>query len=51
MLSSKLALASIGGRRRADGSKMQRAGFTHLLTNNDGWKIRQLIATDLDNVL
>ena len=52
LLNSRVALASVVGvRRRADGSEMQRAGFTYLLTNNRGWKIRQLIATDLDKLL
>jgi hypothetical protein len=52
MLNPQVALASVVGvRLRVDGSEMQRAAFTYLLMNNDGWKIRQLIATDLDKLL
>jgi hypothetical protein len=52
LLNSRTALASVVGvRRRADGSEMPRAGFTYLLTDNGGWKIRQLIATELDKLI
>jgi hypothetical protein len=37
---------------KADGSEMQRAGFTYLLQkDNIGWKIYELIATDLDKLI
>jgi hypothetical protein len=52
MLNPVIALASVVGiRRRADGSEMESAALTYLLTDNNGWKIRQLIATDFDKLL
>lgn len=39
-------------RFKADGTEMQRAGFTYLLQkDNSGWRIRELIATDLDKLM
>ena len=44
--------SSIAIRARADGTKMQRAGFTYLLQKeSSGWKIRRLIANDLDKLV
>jgi ketosteroid isomerase-like protein len=44
--------STIAVRSKADGTEMQRAGFTYLLQkDNSGWKIRGLIATDLDKLV
>ena len=53
MLNSEMALCStIIARWRADGSEMERVGTTFLLRRGtDGWKIRQLMMTDLDKLL
>ena len=37
-------------RMRADGTELQRSGFTYLLhKSNAEWKIHEIIATDLDS--
>jgi hypothetical protein len=37
---------------KADGTELQRSGFTHLLhKSNAGWRIHELIATDLDKLI
>ena len=53
MLNSEMALCStITARWRADGSELQRVGTTYLLRRGtEGWKIRQLMMTDLDKLL
>ena len=53
MLNSEMALCSaITARWRADGSEMQKVGATYLLRRGtEGWKIRQLMMTDLDKLL
>ena len=53
MLNPVMALCStITVRRKADGSELQRRGTTYLLRKGaDGWKIRQLMATDFDKLL
>jgi NTF2-like protein (DUF6841) len=44
--------STIAIRFRADGTEMQRAGFTYLLQkDNSRWKIRGLIATDVDKLV
>lgn len=44
--------STIAIRFKADGSEMQRAGFTYLLQkDNSGWRIHGLIATDLDKLV
>jgi ketosteroid isomerase-like protein len=43
---------TIAVRFKADGTEIQRAGFTYLLKkDNSGWKIHELIATDLDKLI
>jgi ketosteroid isomerase-like protein len=53
LLNSTTAIYStIAIRFRADGSELQRAGFTYLLQKDStGWKIHELIATDLDKLV
>jgi ketosteroid isomerase-like protein len=53
LLNSSTAIYSaIAARYKADGAEMQRAGFTYLLRkDSSGWKIHELIATDLDKLL
>ena len=53
LLNSTTALYStVAIRLKADGSEMQRSGFTYLLhKSNAGWKIHQIIATDLDKLI
>ena len=53
MLGATTALYSlIAARCKADGTELQRAGFTYILHKNDtGWKIHVLIATDLDKLV
>ena len=53
MLNSTTALYStIAVRMKSDGTEMQRAGFTYLLQKGSaGWKIHELIATDLDKLI
>jgi hypothetical protein len=53
LLNSTTAIYStIAIRFKADGSEMQRAGFTYLLQkDNFGWNIHELIATDLDKLI
>jgi hypothetical protein len=44
--------STVAVRFKADGTEMQRAGFTYLLRkNNADWKIHELIATDIDKLL
>lgn len=53
MLNATTAIVStIAIRFKADDAEMQRAGFTYLLKkDNSGWKIHELIATDLDKLV
>jgi hypothetical protein len=53
MLSETTAMYSaVAIRFAADGREMQRAGFTYLLHKDaDGWRIHELVATDLDKLL
>ena len=53
LLSSTTALCSaVTIRVKADGTEMQRSGFTYLLHKTDaGWKIHELIGTDLDKLI
>lgn len=44
--------STVAIRMKADGTELQRSGFTYLLHNgNAGWKIHQIIATDLDKLI
>jgi hypothetical protein len=51
LLNSTTALYStVATRMKADGTEMQRSGFIYLLHKSDaGWRIHEIIATDLDN--
>ena len=53
MLNSVMALSSvIFARRRADDTELQRSGAIYLLRKSDhGWKIRNVMVTDLDKML
>jgi ketosteroid isomerase-like protein len=53
LLNSTTALYStVAIRLKADGTEMQRSGFTYLLHKSSaGWKIHELIATDLDKLI
>jgi ketosteroid isomerase-like protein len=53
MLNSATALYStLAIRMKKDGTELQRAGFTYLLhKGGDGWKINEVIATDLDKLI
>jgi hypothetical protein len=53
LLNSTTALCSaVSIRVKADGTEMQRSGFTYLLHKTDaGWKIREVIGTDLDKLI
>jgi ketosteroid isomerase-like protein len=42
---------TVAVRLKADGTEIQRAGFTYLLQKgSSGWKIHEIIATDLDKL-
>ena len=44
--------STVAIRMKADGTELQRSGFTYLLhKGNGGWKIHQIIATDLDKLI
>jgi hypothetical protein len=44
--------SAIAIRYKIDGSELQRAGFTYLLRKGpSGWKIHELVATDLDKLV
>jgi hypothetical protein len=44
--------STIAIRMKADGTELQRSGFTYLLhKSNAGWKIHEIIATDLDKLI
>ena len=53
LLTSTTALCGgIAIRMKADGTEMQRSGFTYLLQKGDlGWRIHELIPTDLDKLI
>jgi hypothetical protein len=53
MLNPTTALyATVAVRMKTDGTELQRAGFTYLLhKGTDGWKINELVATDLDKLI
>ena len=53
LLTSTTALYStVAIRMTADGTELQRSGFTYLLhKSNAGWRIHELIATDLDKLI
>jgi hypothetical protein len=53
LLNSTTALYStIAIRMKADGTEMQRSGFTYLLhKDNAGWRIHEIIGTDLDKLI
>ena len=37
---------------KTDGTEMQRSGFTYLLLKGDaGWRIHEIIATDIDKLI
>ena len=39
-------------RMKVDGTEMQRSGFTYLLQkSNAGWRIHEIIATDVDKLI
>ena len=43
---------TIAIRVRADGTELERAGFTYLVHKGDtGWKIHELIATDVESII
>jgi hypothetical protein len=51
LLKPSIALCCMEGtRRRADGSSIARIGATYVLTAQPDWRIRELIATDPENV-
>jgi ketosteroid isomerase-like protein len=44
--------STVAIRMKADGTELQRSGFTYLLHKSDaGWKIHEIIATDLDKLI
>ncbi|OAF05689.1 hypothetical protein AYJ54_01960 [Bradyrhizobium centrolobii] len=53
LLNSTTALYStVAIRMKTDGTEMQRSGFTYLLhKSNAGWRIHEIIATDLDKLM
>ena len=53
MLNSTTALYStVAIRMKADGTELQKAGFTYLLHKGGaGWKINEVIATDLNKLI
>jgi ketosteroid isomerase-like protein len=53
LLTSTTALCGgVAIRMKADGTEMQRSGFTYLLQkSNVGWRIHEIIATDLDKLI
>jgi len=53
LLNSATALFStVATRIKTDGTEMQQSGFTYLLHKSDaGWKIHEIIATDLDKLI
>ncbi len=53
MLNATTALyGTVATRMKSDGTELQRAGFTYLLQKGDvGWKIHEVIATDLDKLI
>jgi hypothetical protein len=53
MLNSTTALYStVAIRMKTDGTELQQAGFTYLLHKGGaGWKINEVIATDLDKLI
>lgn len=53
LLNSTTALYStVAIRMKADGTEMQRSGFTYLLHKGDaGWRIHEIIATDVDKLI
>lgn len=53
LLNATTALYStIAIRMKADGTEMQRSGFTYLLQKgNAGWRIYEIIATDVDKLI
>jgi hypothetical protein len=53
LLNSTTALFStVATRIKTDGTEMQRSGFTYLLhKSNAGWRIHEIIATDLDKLI
>jgi ketosteroid isomerase-like protein len=53
LLNNNTAIYStIAVRYKTDGSELQRAGFTYLLRKGpSGWKIHELVATDLDKLI
>jgi ketosteroid isomerase-like protein len=53
MLNSTTALYStVAIRLKTDGTELQRAGFTYLLHKGGaGWKINEVIATDVDKLI
>jgi hypothetical protein len=53
LLNSSTAIYStVAARYKADGTEIERAGFTYLLRkDSSGWKIHELVATDLDKLL
>jgi hypothetical protein len=53
MLNPVMALSSvIFARRKADDTELQRSGVIYLLRKSDhGWKIRNVMVTDLDKIV
>jgi ketosteroid isomerase-like protein len=44
--------STVAVRMKADGTEMQRSGFTYLLhKSNAGWRIHEIVATDLDKLI
>ena len=51
LLHRSVALCGVDGtRRRADGSPIERIGATYVLTAHPDWRIRELIATEPEEV-
>jgi hypothetical protein len=51
LLHRSVALCGVDGtRRRSDGSPIERIGATYVLTAHPKWRIRQLIATDPEQI-
>lgn len=44
--------STVAIRMKADGTELERSGFTYLLhKSNAGWRIHEIIATDLDKLI
>jgi hypothetical protein len=49
---STVLYGTIAVRMKTDGTELERAAFTYLLHKGDGgWKIHELVATDVDSLI